>query len=124
MYLNIEEILKFLSVGHLFQDHAESRFLELMNTPWNFVKGIPLEGEVLNSIITLLKTLSVRGLNMPHGMVTPMAAERLNAAEIPFSVWTVNKPELIERCLRAKADNITTLTVESALNCRRQIFGF
>jgi len=124
VYLNIEEILKFLSVGHLFQDHTESRFPELMNTPWNFVRGVPLEGEVLTSVITLLKTLGVRGLNLPHGMVTPMAAERLNTAEIPFSVWTVNKPELIEQCLRVKAANVTTLTVESALNCRRQIFGF
>ena len=69
VYLNIEEILKFLSVGHLFQDHTESRFPELMNTPWNFVRGVPLEGEVLTSVITLLKTLGVRGLNLPHGMI-------------------------------------------------------
>lgn len=124
MYLNIEEILKFMAVATLFEKHQENQFCNLMNTPWEFVRGCDLTEDLMESIIVMLQTLKVRGLNMPYTLLGADFAEKLRKSNIPFSVWTVNTPDLMERAIQMGAANITTQNVKGAMSCRKKLRGF
>ena len=55
--------------------------------------------------------------------MTDRAAEAFRGSGIFFSVWTVNEPEKIERCIRLGAGNVTTRAVRTALDARARVLS-
>lgn len=119
VFLNVEELLKLFQIRRLCDGKEAAQLPDLLNTPWPFLQGTAIDGEDLGSFLEIVKALGVEGINMPHKLLTADLAAALREAGIPFSVWTVNEPQEIDRCIRLGAANITTLTVAAALECRR-----
>lgn len=123
IYVNIEELLKFL----YFAEHAPAyapAFGTLMTEPWVLLKEESLSGQWLDAVVQFVKSFPVQGINLPFRCLTNDFVEKLHSAEIPFSVWTVNDPANMEYCIRANAENITTLEVKLALQQRKALRGF
>lgn len=123
VYLNIEQVLKMLYLPELYRQKETQKFCELMNQPWPFVNKKPLTAQETDVLLDLVETLGVYGINLPHQLLTEDLAERMRARNIPFSVWTVNQPETVVRCIQLGAKNVTTLTVKIALEQRKRILG-
>ena len=120
IWLNIEEALKFPCVARLFAAGEEDRFPALMADAKPFVLGMLAEAETVRSLCRLLKTLGAAGVNLPCAVLTEELRMALREAEIPISVWTVNDPAALDRCLALEVGNITTLAVSTALERRRR----
>ena len=124
--LNLEELLKvfYMSEGLPGWD---LEFIRLMDHPWAIIKGIPEpEGYLhwhLDKIVEFLKLLKVSGVNLPYWCMTDRFAETCRENGIFFSVWTVNEPDKIERCILLGAGNITTRTVRAALETRARLLS-
>ncbi len=121
--LNIEQVLKILYLPELYRQNDTQKFCELMNQPWEFVNGKAFTSDETESMLELVETVGAYGVNLPHQLLTEDLAERMRARKLPFSVWTVNRPEEVARCLRLGAHNVTTLTVKSALEQRKNILA-
>lgn len=123
IYLNIEEVLKFLYLSERLPGY-DFRFSELMTSPWSFLESYLLTDARLDKIVLFAQTLGVEGINLPIRCLTDQLVEKFQKAGTEISVWTVNDEQDIERCIRAGAQNITTLTPGLALEKRRQLCRF
>jgi glycerophosphoryl diester phosphodiesterase len=98
-----------------------------MASPWDIIRAIPdPEGYLhwhLDKIVEFIKLLKVAGLNLPYWCMTDWLAEACRENGIFFSVWTVNDPDKIERCIRLGAGNITTRAVRAALDTRDRMLS-
>ena len=121
VYLNIEEALKFLYMGKLCAKQNEDQFPLLMTKAKPFVMGMAEDERWISSMLRLMKVLDVHALNMPHAALTATLAQALHAEGVLCSVWTVNEAEDLDRCLELGVHNITTRTVQKALE-RRQMY--
>lgn len=122
IYVNIEELLKFLYL----MEHPPAYgpdFAQLMAEPWHFLKKAALPDHWLDEIVRFAKNVPVQGVNLPYRCLTDPFVQRLREAEVPFSVWTVNDPEVVAYCIRSGAENITTLEVRMALAQRQTLCG-
>lgn len=120
VFLNVEEVLKFIAMGALCAGKGEASFPQLMRDAKPFVLEMLRDGDfALPSLIRLTHALGARGLNLPHAELTSPLFEALDAEGILCSVWTVNEPAELERCLRLGVYNITTLCVRAAVERRR-----
>ena len=119
VFLNIEEVLKFLYMGNLYAKQDEARFPLLMTDAKLFVLEMRKDERCVAAMIRLMKALHVHTLNMPHDILTMELAETLRAEDITCSVWTVNEVADLDRCLQLGVDNITTLAVRTAMERRK-----
>lgn len=122
IYVNIEELLKFLYLEENGLAYGPD-FAVLMNEPWTYLKKAAIPERWADAIVRFVKGLPIRGINLPYRCLTESLARQLREADIPFSVWTVNDPEIMDGCIRAGAENITTLEVGLALERRRLLCG-
>jgi len=121
--LNLEELLKFFYLAEGLPGW-DTEFGLLMNSPWRIIRAIPEPAAYLNwhldKIVEFAKLLKVGGMNLPYWCLTDELAEAFRENGIFFSVWTVNEVQPIERCIRLGAGNITTRTVQLALDTRKE----
>lgn len=118
VYLNIEEAMKFLYMRELQRRGQEGCFAELMEHAQAFMPDM-LADDGVEPLLRMIAPLPVWGLNLPHELLTPALALKFREKNIRLSVWTVNEPADLERCLALGADNITTLAVGAAAACRQ-----
>ena len=123
VYLNLEEMLKFLYLQTLSVGQYGECFADLMKKPDPFVKDMELDEDCVTALIGMMKVLRVRGINMPHRLLNQALTDRFHAEGLECSVFTVNEPEHIDRCLSYGVENITTKTVASALERRSLAAG-
>ena len=123
VYVNIEELLKFLYFAERAPAYTPA-FGTLMTEPWVLLKEASLSGQWLDAVVRFAESFPVQGINLPFRCLTNDFVEKLHSAQIPFSVWTVNDPANMEYCIRANAENITTLEVKLALQRRKALCGF
>lgn len=119
VFLNIEEVLKFLYMGRMCAEQNEKSFPLLMTNAKPFVMNMLQDEHWIASMLRLMKALNVHAINMPHAALTAPLAEVFREEGIRTSVWTVNEAADIDRCLALNVDNITTRAVRTALD-RRQ----
>lgn len=122
LYVNVEEILKLLYFQR-YQTGFPPAFQALMADPWPALRSRPVPEAWLEEVVRFARTFRVQGVNLPFRLLTDAFAEKLRKAGVPFSVWTVNEPEELRRCVRAGAENITTLEVRMALEERARLRG-
>lgn len=119
--LNIEELLKFFYLSEGLPGW-DGDFKRLMQSPWGILRSIPEPADYLNwhldKIVDFANLLQVGGINLPYWFLTDELASAFRENGIFFSVWTVNEADLMERCIRLGAGNITTRTVRLALETR------
>lgn len=121
--LNLEELLKFFYMAEGLPGWDEE-FLRLMSNPWGILRAVPEPLDYLHfhldKIVEFAKLLQVDGINLPYWCLTDRLAEAFRESGIFFSVWTVNEPDRIRRCIRLGAGNITTRAVRTALETRAE----
>ena len=111
--LNIEEILKFL---YLLENPLFT--IPLMRNPWELVSSMELTGPRINNMIGLIQNTGAHSLNLPYRLLSEPLIILCKIANIPLSVWTVNDPIIVQQCLDAGVENITTTQVTQALKLR------
>lgn len=127
IFLNLEEILKYLFVPQLDLGEADG-FSRLMRTPWNYLRPrMESLSTYLPHIVHICKALPIAGLNGPYWCLDEAAFQQLAQAGISVSVWTVDSVEEQCRIFRQGAGtlcNLTTRQVASARRQRQEIFSF
>lgn len=118
VYLNLEEMLKFLYLQKLSVDQYRGSFDGLMKKPDPFVQDMELDEACVTALIGMMKALRVRGINMPHRLLNQALTDRIHGEGLECSVFTVNEAEHIDRCLSYGVENITTKTPACALERR------
>jgi glycerophosphoryl diester phosphodiesterase len=116
VYLNVEEILKYLLSGE------EVDFRSLMTSPWNFIKYRydALLDTRTEDIARIAIQLGAEAINLPFRNMTAERFDAFRKSGIPVSVWTVTDSADICRMLDEQPRNITTLQVKTALSLREQ----
>ena len=120
IYINLEEVWKMLYFAQCQKGYTE-QFAELMNDPWVFLKQFDVPEGWMDEAIRFVKAYHLAGVNLPHRCLCETFVEKLQKTNTPFSVWTVNDAELIERCIRIGSENITTREAELALAVRSRV---
>ena len=109
-------------MGMLCTKQDEKQFPQLMTDAKPFVMSMAEDERWIASMLRLMKALNVHAINMPHKDLTAPIARIFHAEGVRCSVWTVNEAEDIDRCFGLGVHNITTKTVQKALE-RRQAHG-
>ena len=114
VYVNIEEITKydFLSVNNSVAENI--KFYD----PEDVKNDILFKDFDINRVIEYCKALNVEGVNIPYWILTEEIADKLNKANVLFSVWTVNETELARKIFKLNAKNITTRAVKAVLDAK------
>ena len=114
IYLNVEEILKYLIAGEA-QD-----FCNLMSSPWDFIK--PRYNMLLDTyseaVASIAHKLGAETVNLPYKSMTSQRFAMFRKCGMPLSLWTVNDAADISRLLAEHPLNITTLQAKTALSLR------
>ena len=134
-FINLEELLKYVFEHHkeefsreVFQMLMEEPFLILIDEDSEipdmyFSKPVSISQKIYAISRTVREKIyedAVRSyqetkaaaVNLPKFLLYTRIAEIMKASEIPLSVWTVNEPEMVRRCLEAGACNITTQKIQ------------
>lgn len=121
VYANVEQLLKYdYLISHPFSDLKQ--FLLNLDEPLGDVKyKFQMTAEVTEKLISYCRILGVAGLNLPHFIFNEQFAEMMNDAKVPFSIWTVNDPELAKRLFENNAANITTRAVKDIVKVKNAI---
>ena len=117
IYVNVEELVKLLYFADKHPKY-DLDFGKLMTQPWKSLWKIPWPDAWTDEVVQFAQTFQVQGINLPFQCLTDDFAEKMRASKVPFSVWTVNDPADMERCMQLEAENITTLEVSLALETR------
>ena len=114
VYINIEEVTKydFLSRNLSVADNIKFYDTEAVKN------DILFKDFDIDRVIEYCKALKVEGINIPYWILTEEIAEKLNKANVPFSVWTVNETELARKIFKLNAKNITTRAVKAVLDAK------
>lgn len=117
VYLNIEEMLKFLLAGQT------KGLTALLSSPWSALK--PQYAALMEDhsawLADMALDLGAAAINMPYQGVTERHIAFFRARGIGLSLWTVNHGADMELLLAARPQNITTLHVKDALSLRAAI---
>ena len=136
-FLNLEEVLKYIYVNRK-EEFRREVFLMLMEEPFIILidenSELPdvylseavkfrhkidavsrtLREKIYEDMICTYQETMAAAANMPKFLRWSHAVDILKAGNIPLSVWTVNEPELIRRCIETGVRNITTRRIRSA----------
>ncbi len=136
-FLNLEEVLKYIFVNRK-EDFRREVFLALMEDPFIILidedSPIPdvylseavklrqkiyaisktLREKIYEDVVRTYEETMAAAANLPKFLLWTHTIDILKAGNIPLSVWTVNEPELIRRCIETGVYNITTRKVCSA----------
>lgn len=117
VFLNIEEICKFLLAGRTHDMRA------LFTAPWDALRPEyeSLMRERMAWVADTALNLGASALNLPYQGVTRQHIDFFRRQGIGLSLWTVNSAEDIASLLRARVKNITTLHVAEALRLRASV---
>ena len=134
-FLNLEEVLKYV-YAHRKEEFSREVFTMLMEDPYIIFidEGSPIPdvylseaGRIRQKIYAISRTLmekiyedTVRiyqesqaaAANLPKFLLRTSVVEKLKAGNIPLSIWTVNEPDLLQRCLDIGVFNITTRKIQ------------
>ena len=118
-FMNIEEVMKFVHLRKC-PDADIERFSVLMNDPWTVVKerGMEIPEEWIEDTVRLYRLVRADAVNLSKKILDSPLADALRADGFPLSVWTVNEPEIVRKCLDMKVYNITTRQVRQAVELR------
>ena len=123
-FLNIEEVMKFV---HLRKspDLDIGQFSVLMNDPWKMIneKGLEIPADWVEDTVRLYRLLHADAANISKTLLDTPLANALIADSFPLSVWTVNEPEILRKCLDLKVFNITTRAVRQTVGTLRKEFS-
>ncbi len=130
-YLNLEEVLKYV-YDHRKEELSREVFTMLMDDPFVILidedNAMPdiyltetvklrqkiyaisrtLREKIYEDTVRIYQETHAAAVNFPKFLLWTRIAEMLKAGNIPLSVWTVNEPELVQRCLEIGVRNITT----------------
>ena len=136
-FLNLEEVLKYIYVNRK-EEFRREVFLMLMEEPFIILidenSELPdvylseavkfrhkidavsrtLREKIYEDMICTYQETMAAAANMPKFLLWSHAIDILKAGNIPLSVWTVNEPELVRRCIETGVYNITTRRIRSA----------
>lgn len=135
-YLNLEEVLKYIYVNRKDEFRREV-FLALMEDPFIILidedSAIPavylseaiklrqkiyaisktLQEKIYEDTIRIYQETMAAAANLPKFLLYTQITEFLKEGNIPLSIWTVDEPELIQRCIETGVYNITTRKIRS-----------
>ena len=134
-FLNLEEVLKYV-YNHRKEEFSREVFTTLMEDPYVILidedNNIPnvylseavrlrqkvyaisrtLREKIYEDTVRIYQETRAAAVNMPKFLLWTRITELLQAGSIPLSVWTVNEPELVRRCLEINVCNITTRKIQ------------
>lgn len=134
-FLNLEEVLKYV-YDHRKEEFSREVFLMLMDDPYVILidedNNIPdvylsealklrqkvyaisrtLREKIYEDTVRIYQETRAAAVNMPKFLLWTRITELLQAGSIPLSIWTVNEPELVRRCLEINVCNITTRKIQ------------
>lgn len=134
-FINLEELLKYVFVCHkeefrkdVFQTLMEEPFLILIDEDNEFpdiyfsesvtirqkiyaISKIVRE-KIYEDTVRIYQETKAAAVNLPKVLLYTRMVEIMKACDIPLSVWTVNEPDMVRRCLEAGARNITTQKIQ------------
>ena len=134
-FLNLEEVLKYV-YDHRKEEFSREVFSMLMDDPYVILidedNSIPnvylseavrlrqkvyaisrtLREKIYEDTVRIYQETRAAAVNMPKFLLWTRIAELLQKSSIPLSVWTVNEPELVRRCLEINVCNITTRKIQ------------
>lgn len=134
-FLNLEEVLKYV-YAHRKEEFSREAFAMVMEDPYIIFidEGGPIPDVYLSEAVKLRQKIyaisrtlvekihedTVRiyqetqaaAANLPRFLLWTSVVGKLKAGNIPLSVWTVNEPELVRRCMDIGVFNITTRKVQ------------
>lgn len=134
-FLNLEEVLKYV-YDHRKEEFSREVFSMLMDDPYVILidedNNIPdvylseavklrqkvyaisrtLREKIYEDTVRIYQETRAAAVNMPKFLLWTRITELLQAGSIPLSIWTVNEPELVRRCLEINVCNITTRKIQ------------
>lgn len=142
-FLNLEEVLKYI-YSHRKEEFSREVFLMLMEDPFILMideeSSIPdvylseavrirqkvyaisrtLKEKIYEDTVRIYQETRAAAANLPKFLLWTRIAEKLKAGNIPLSVWTVNEPEMVQRCMEIGVCNITTRKIQLTKQAVRQ----
>ena len=134
-FLNLEEVLRYVYV-HRKEEFSMEVFKMLMEEPFMILidedNNIPdvylseavklrqkiyaisrtLREKIYEDTVRIYQETRAAAVNFPKFLLWTRIVEMLKAGNIPLSVWTVNEPEIVQRCLEIGVCNITTRKIQ------------
>ena len=134
-FLNLEEVLKYV-YDHRKEEFSREVFSMLMDDPYVILidedNNIPdvylseavklrqkvyaisrtLREKIYEDTVRIYQETRAAAVNMPKFLLWTRITELLQAGSIPLSIWTINEPELVRRCLEINVCNITTRKIQ------------
>ena len=71
-----------------------------------------LREKICEDTVRIYQETRAAAANMPKFLLWTQIAAKLKDGNVPLSVWTVNEPEMVQRCLEVGASNITTKKIQ------------
>ena len=136
-FLNLEEVLKYAFI-HRKGEFGREVFFMLMENPYIFFMNkrasIPdvilsesirinqkifavsktFREKIYKDTVRIYQETRAAAANLPRFLLWDSVLDDLKAGNVPLSVWTVNEPDLIRRCMDLGVCNITTQNVQLA----------
>ena len=136
-FLNLEEVLKYV-YHHRKEEFSREVFSMLMEDPFFifidegssspelylsravsirqkiYAISRTLKEKILEDTVRIYQEIRAAAANLPKFLLWTSIDEKLKAGNIPLSVWTVDEPETIRRCLESGVHNITTRKIRLA----------
>ena len=134
-FLNLEAVLKYVYT-HRKEEFSREVFAMLMEDPFIIFidEGSPfpdvylseatnirqkiyaasktLIEKIYEDTVRIYQEMQAAAANLPKILLRTSIVEKLKAGNIPLSIWTVNEPETVQRCLEIGVCNITTRKVQ------------
>lgn len=122
IYMNIAHVFCHLYAAELLRGDRLEEYMHLVAKPFDYVTDPTVLAPFFPHIIKAYKSLGVKGINMPYQAFSEEVAALFVAAELPFSVWTVNDPGMAVRLMKAGAFNVTTTSPKLILEQRAHLY--
>ncbi len=134
-FLNLEEVLKYVYAHHK-EEFSREIFIMLMEDPYIifideggtmpdvylseavmikqkiYAISRTLEEKIYVDTVRIYQETQAAAANLPRILLRTPVLEKLKAGNVPLSVWTVDEPDQIRRCLEIGVFNITTKKVQ------------
>lgn len=94
-----------------------------LNTEVQGDPGVKLNAplaDIYAALAEKTRALGAVGINIHHGLLTPLLLEVFRREDLPVSVWTVNEPKDIARVVALSPNNITSRRPDLVLAAARK----